>query len=58
VYVTGEPEGTTLPPLELGITFIAAPGTTPRAARRQALAELLAREFGLEWGSSGCPEPV
>ncbi len=59
VYVTGEPEEPTLHTArELGITFVAAGHYATERLGVQALTELVAREFGLEWEFLEVPNPV
>jgi dinuclear metal center YbgI/SA1388 family protein len=59
VYLTGEPEEPTLHTArELGITFVAAGHYATERLGVQALAELLAGEFGLEWEFLEIPNPV
>ena len=58
-YLTGEPEEPTLHTArELRITFVAAGHYATERLGVQALAELLAREFGLEWEFLEIPNPV
>ena len=59
VYLTGEPEEPTLHTArELGITFVAAGHYATERLGVQALAELLAREFGLDWEFLEIPNPI